>query len=704
MKYDEFPIAILLLFAGIILFFSCTEETELKQPKDAVYTTITDTNFERALIALDIDTEKEEDGKILTSDISQVSALDISGRNISSLAGIEEFTDLETLNVAKNKLTQLELDQLTALTSLDVSGNALTSLDISQLTLLEVMIINNNPDLHCVYISENQSVAIVTKDDHQNLASDDCKTQEAFIRIDDENFEKQLIALGIDSDGTVNQQLLREDAIAVTKLSLTVATGSSAAIKIKDLTGIEAFVNLTELYVGNHLLDVLSLAANTQLTTLDAGINNLKQIELSTNKNLEVLSLLANELSTIDLSENKRLKEIDLSVNDLSSIEGLNEAVNLTTLNLSFNLLETVSVSLPLLETLSVENNTLKALDVRDTPLLKSLNARVNSITALDVTNHKALETLILSANEIETINLNNNVNLELLWISSNHLTGLDVSSLSKLYNITVDRNPDLDCIQIASGQAIASIGKEDRQEFREGGCSEGAEEYITIPDENFERMMVLFLDDSDGLINQKILRSDAEQIITLDLRQSSTANEAVKIKDLAGIEGFVNLEKLYVENNLLESLDLSKNTNLTTLHLQGNLLTNLDVSANTQLKDTNFSDNWLESINLGSNTNYTSLFLHNNKLQTVDVSAQSALKDLFLQDNALESVNLSANLAHLYLQDNQLTKLDVSTLAELTTLFVKRNAGLNCIKIFDGQNFTSLSTDSHQALNVNCD
>lgn len=58
--------------------------------------------------------------------------------------------------------------------------------------------------------------------------------------IPDVNFEQVLINLGIDSDGTINGQILTADALQVTHLYITSSSPNSF---IQDVTGIEAFVN-----------------------------------------------------------------------------------------------------------------------------------------------------------------------------------------------------------------------------------------------------------------------------------------------------------------------------------------------------------------------------------------------------------------------------------------------------------------------------
>lgn len=75
--------------------------------------------------------------------------LPLQNKNITSLAGIEYFTDLETLDCMGNQLTTLDVTKLTSLMFLVCNDNQLTALDVTGLTSLT--------DLEC---SDNQLVSL----------------------------------------------------------------------------------------------------------------------------------------------------------------------------------------------------------------------------------------------------------------------------------------------------------------------------------------------------------------------------------------------------------------------------------------------------------------------------------------------------------------------------------------------------------------
>jgi Secretion system C-terminal sorting domain len=93
------------------------------------YTTTCDTyvpddNFELVLQSGGYDSGSPDD-KVPTSNISSVTALDVSNKNIADLTGIESFTSLQTLTCNGNNLTNLDLTYNSMLTTLVVSGNSL---------------------------------------------------------------------------------------------------------------------------------------------------------------------------------------------------------------------------------------------------------------------------------------------------------------------------------------------------------------------------------------------------------------------------------------------------------------------------------------------------------------------------------------------------------------------------------------------------
>ena len=83
-------------------------------------------------------------------------------------------TQLSTLVLTDNQLEEIDLSSNTALEVLWISANQLQSLNISKQPELYHLSIINNPDLYCVTIAKDQTVATVNKTDTQMLFEGGC--------------------------------------------------------------------------------------------------------------------------------------------------------------------------------------------------------------------------------------------------------------------------------------------------------------------------------------------------------------------------------------------------------------------------------------------------------------------------------------------------------------------------------------------------
>ena len=272
-------------------------------------------------------------------------------------------------------------------------------------------------------------------------SSDTDSDDNQYLDIPDASFEAILIKEGIDSDGTLNQRMLRKDALEVSVLDLNF----SSETVISDLTGIEGFVGLKK---------------------LSAMQQEITEIDLRHNTFLDTLVLAGNYISNIDISNNPNLVLLDVQSNQLSAINGLSKAVHLKELNLSFNELEEFSIENETLEILKISNNVLHSFDVKGSISLKNILLTTNELTSVDFSKNILLETLLISDNNIQNIDLEHNTSLTHLYISSNSLTDLDVGNNQELIDLKVDRNPNLSCIKIQGAQNIPNVSISEYQEL----------------------------------------------------------------------------------------------------------------------------------------------------------------------------------------------------------------------------------------------
>ncbi len=239
---------------------------------------------------------------------------------------------------------------------------------------------------------------------------------------------------------------------------------------IKDLSGVNYFVNLKRLYCSNNNLKTLDVSNNPELEilscygnnleTLDVsnnlklrdlhfGGNNIKILDISKNKKLEILycydnslktldvsnnpelthlSCFGNNLETLDVSNNPELKELYCFRNDLKTLD-VSDNPELIRLDCSDNMLKTLDVSdNPELIHLDCSDNMLKTLDVSKSPELKELYCYRNDLKSLDVSNNQGLKELYCYDNNLKTLDVSNNLELTHLSCGGNMLKTLDVS------------------------------------------------------------------------------------------------------------------------------------------------------------------------------------------------------------------------------------------------------------------------------------
>tara|TARA_R110001632_G_C11277892_1_gene411535 strand:- start:85 stop:987 length:903 start_codon:yes stop_codon:yes gene_type:complete len=165
------------------------------------------------------------------------------------------------------------------------------------------------------------------------------------------------------------------------------------------------------------------------------------------------------------------------------------------------------------------------------------------------------------------------------------------------------------------------------------------------------------------------------------------------------GLEAFVDLEILKVNNQELASLDVSNNLALTYLDCGYQNLTNLNVSQNIALTYLDCAGNALQplasGLDVSSNTALVELYCDYNHLTTLDVSNNTALTVLGCGDNQLTSIDVSNNtdLTVLNLTDNQLTSLDVSNNLLLEQLYPQINQ-LTTLDLSNNINLTHLGAN----------
>jgi len=276
-------------------------------------------------------------------------------------------------------------------------------------------------------------------------------TQAQNVNIPDVNFKNALLSHTptIDTNG--------DGEIQVSEATAFTDTINVKEKNISDLTGIEAFTNLTGLNCMFNNLASIDVSENVKLKYLQCGANNLSSLDVSQNTELRSLDCSANfGISSIDVSHNPNLTSLtcayigitSLTVTDKPNLTflGFYENSSLTSLNLS---------NLPALEHLDCSYCSLTSLDVSTFSNLTDLLCTENQLTSLDVSHNLSLESLLTTDNNLTNLDVSQNVNLEALTCGENQITELDVSNLSNLTMLRCQSNPNLTYINLKNGNNV---------------------------------------------------------------------------------------------------------------------------------------------------------------------------------------------------------------------------------------------------------
>ncbi|KAF2519858.1 T9SS type A sorting domain-containing protein [Flavobacterium salilacus subsp. salilacus] len=197
---------------------------------------------------------------------------------------------------------------------------------------------------------------------------------------------------------------------------------------------------------------LLSVMGSAQIVNIpDADFKNLLVqsgdpgfTDIAKDENNYTLAIDANNDGEIQVSEAEAVWHININMQGtVSSIEGIDAFVNLRTLRLKNNPVETIDVtSLEFLENLTCGNynnsEDLTTLNVTGMSTLKELHCSDNSLTVLDLTGLINIEYLSCKNSTISSVILDDNINLKNINLSETAITALDLTGYVNLENLNV--------------------------------------------------------------------------------------------------------------------------------------------------------------------------------------------------------------------------------------------------------------------------
>ena len=207
----------------------------------------------------------------------KVETIEVEGKNISSLRGIEAFPNLTELKCGNNSIQNLDLRQNPKLKTLKCNKNQLTQLDLSK-----------NPDIDYLNCSENQLEQL------------------------DVSHLKDLVNLDCSHNNLEQLDVRNSKFLETLYCSSNRLTELDADVTHKS--------RLVSVECQNNQLTSLILGQNKLLKKLNCANNQLTQLNLNNMISLKDLNCFNNQLTVLDVSDSPELTKLWLGDNHLTSL------------------------------------------------------------------------------------------------------------------------------------------------------------------------------------------------------------------------------------------------------------------------------------------------------------------------------------------------------------------------------------------------
>ena len=411
-----------------------------------------------------------------TKDIEKVQTLNLSGKGITDLNGLNVFKNLKKLSLANNKIQDLsKISTLTNLEELVLNNNSIKNLKgVESLTKLSKLILNNNQITDVSSIEKLTKLSVVNLNNNQltNLGALKSLSSLKEIYADNNNIKSTPAFNSVNKLSMKNNKVnlnTTNGEVNVTELLALVKNKNSKLYTENNLVCSNCKIDNNKIILDNETATITVKGGNADGSTV-----TIKNQTAIINVNDSVLAdKLKKEFNLEEIKQNNgkytlfitneaisSKKAIDLSsrindTNKITDITGLEKISQLTSINLRNN---NVSDFTPLskintLQTLDVQNNGITNFStLKNLKQLKQLDASQNNITDINgIENLTKLQDLILSNN-----NIGNNIQLisklqELSTVSLTNNGITDISGLANLKteNLYLDRNGIVDLSMI---------------------------------------------------------------------------------------------------------------------------------------------------------------------------------------------------------------------------------------------------------------
>jgi uncharacterized repeat protein (TIGR01451 family) len=369
--------------------------------------------------------------------------------------------------------------------------------------------------------------------------------------------------------------------------------------------------------------------------------------------NGDYFAIDANNNNEIDVNEAAQVSFLEINNASLTSLSGIENCINLVSLQCQNNQISTLNVSsLSLLINLDCSNNQLTFLNTNGITELSNLNCAFNDLTSLNISGITNITTVDCSYNNLNAINLTDLFNLEVLDCSNNQLPTIDLTDLLSIKKLDCHNN-------VLTG--ITTTGLNSLEELY---CNNNQISSLVVT--NLTNLAILNC--SNNTLNNLIA-------INLPLLEVLSCN--YNLLTSINLNQLPNLKELSCTNNQINNLDVSVFTQLEIVLCQNNQILDIITTGLTNLITLNCDVNQLTTLNTATLTKLKYLYCNFNQLNSITFPTTNLIQVIGCTNNSLSNLNTTnlVNLQTLYCSLNQLISLDLNNSHNLQLVFCNNNA-----------------------------
>ncbi|MBO7140567.1 MAG: hypothetical protein J6W19_08375 [Prevotella sp.] len=285
------------------------------------------------------DLDPNTNGVLTDAEIAEVTEIDVQGKNISSLRGIEFFTALTKLNCSHNNLSQLNLSKNTKLTYVDCCVN---SIDTERFYLMVTGLPTLKKYVGGTLITNDNAVPTQLANEKGWQVKSEYGDAIGGVLVAPQNFPDQQFRNCVEKEFDKDEDYLLDtnELLNATRLD------AQGYMYLRDFTGLRYLYYLKYLNIRGKFAGAIDVSKNKWLEELNCESNDLTSLDVTKNTKLKKLICNYNtELTSLDISKNEELEVLELSDCNLTSLNVSYKHHNLKTLHVDRNRLERLDLT-----------------------------------------------------------------------------------------------------------------------------------------------------------------------------------------------------------------------------------------------------------------------------------------------------------------------------------------------------------------------